>query len=167
MLDKRHWVVFFAGTHCLDTGAEARNGQNNDIADLLGSLHASEVFPGDVALARAHIEELGVVEVAEDGVGPDSRAGELNDALGVVTELASLLAVQSLLRDVGDNVDENRVTGLRLDGPLAELDAAGVPVSPVWAVRVSLNANDHAVRAGSHVLRDPVGGALEGGGVDV
>ena len=84
MLHKSHRVVIFTGAHLLDARAKARNGQDDDIANLLGCLHSSEVFPGDVALACGHVEIFGVIEEAEDGIGPQRGSGELDDALGVL-----------------------------------------------------------------------------------
>lgn len=167
MLDKGHGIVVLASAHGLDARAEAGNGQHNDIADLLGGLHAGKVLPGDVALAGAHVKVVGVVEEAKDGVCPAGGAGELDDALVVLVEVALGLALERLVGDVGDDVDQNGVAGLGLHGPLAELDAARVPVGPVWAVRVGLDANDHAVGVCGDVGGDPVGGALQGRGVNV
>ena len=121
---KGHRVVVFAGAHLSHAGREAGDWQNDNIADLLSGLHAGELLPGDVALAVGHVEVLRVVEVAEDEVGPERRASELDDVLVVVGQLACALADERLLGDVGDNVTQHGVAGLGLDGPLAELDAA-------------------------------------------
>ena len=83
-----HWVVILASTHGLNAGAEACDGQDNDITNFLGRLHAGKVFPCNVTLACAHIEVVGVVEVVEDGIGPDSGPGKLDDAFVVFAELA-------------------------------------------------------------------------------
>lgn len=69
--------------------------------------------------------------------------------------------------NVGDHIDKNGVAGLGLDGPLAKLDATRVPVSPVRAIRISLNANDHTVRVAGDIGRNPVSGTLQRVGVDV
>lgn len=145
VLDECHRVVVLAGAHGLDTRAKARDWQHDDIANLLGCLHAGEVLPRDVALAGFHVEKVGVVEEAKDGIGPARGTGELDYALVVLGELALSLALECLVGDVRYNVDEDGVTGLGLHGPLTELDAARVPLCPIWAVRVGLNANDHAV----------------------
>lgn len=162
VLHKSHWVIWLACTHCLYSWAEAGDGQNNDIANLFRRLHAGEVFPGDVALAGAHVKVVGVVEEGKDAVGPHGWACKLNDAAVVLGKGTGLLALQRLLCDICYDVDENRVAGLRLDGPLAELDAARVPFSPVCSVGVGLDANDHAVGVGRDVVGDPVCGALQG-----
>lgn len=145
VLHKCHLVVVFASAHGLDARTEACNRQDNDVADLLWCLHACEVLPCDVSLASAHVEVIGIVKVGKNGVRPDRRASELNYALVVLVEFAQLLALQRLLCNVRYNVDEYWVTGLRLDGPLAELNAARVPGRPVGAIWIGLDANDHAV----------------------
>ena len=151
VLDKRHWIVVLSSAHGLDARAETGDGQHDDIANLLGRLHASKVLPGDVALAGAHVEVVRVVEKVEDGICPARRAGEFDDAPVVLCELALGLALEGLVGYVGDDVDKNGVAGLCLHGPLAELDAAGVPLGPVWAVWVSLDANNHAVGVGGNI----------------
>jgi hypothetical protein len=167
MLDESHRVVLFTSTHCLDARAEAGNGQNDDVANFLGGLHAGEILPGDVALACAHIEVFGIVEVCENSIGPYRRAGELDYALVVLGEGAGLLTVERFLGDVRDDIDEHGVARLGLDSPLAELDAARVPLSPVWTVRICLNSNDHAVGVGRHIAGDPIRRALQRGSVNV
>ena len=59
------------------------------------------------------------------------------------------------------------MTWLGLDGPLAKLDPAGIPVLPVRSVRIGFNANDEADHFPGKLLRDPFGGGFECGGVDV
>lgn len=59
------------------------------------------------------------------------------------------------------------MAGLRLDGPLAELDAARVPFRPVGTVWVCLDANDQADGGAVEALREPVGCGFEDVGVDV
>ena len=145
MLHKSHRVIFLASAHCLDARAEARNGQDDNIANLLRLLHAREVGKSDVATAGAHVEIGRIVEEGENAIGPQPGPSELDYAFVVLGELALSLALQGLLGDVGDHVNEDGVSGLRLDGPLAELDATRVPVSPIRAIRISLDANDHAV----------------------
>ena len=70
MLHECHWVIFFAGFHCLDTWAEARNWQNDNVANLLRLRHAGEVGKRDVATASAHVEVGRIVEEGKDAVGP-------------------------------------------------------------------------------------------------
>lgn len=167
MLHESHWVILLASAHGLDARAETRDGQDDNIADLLGCLHAGEVFPGDVPLAGAHIKVVWIVEIRENGVGPDGWASELDYAFVVLAKSARLLAVEGLLGDVCDDVDKYRMAWLGLDGPLAELDAARVPLSPVWPVWISLDANDHAVGICRHILGNPVGCTLQGRCINV
>src|SRR4051794_26187197 len=93
VLNKSHGVVIFASAHGLDPRAEAGDGENDDIADLLGRLHTCKVLPGDVTLGGAHIEVVGIVEECENGVGPDGRTRELDDALGILAECTSIFAL--------------------------------------------------------------------------
>ncbi len=167
VLDKSHWVIVFASTHCLDSRAETSDRQDNDIANLLGCFHAGKVLPGNVAVAGAHIEVIWVVEVGENSVCPDGWASEFNDTLVVLAKKTSLLALQSFLRDGSYNVNEDRVTGLGLNCPLAKLNATRVPISPIWTIGISLNANHHAVRIGRHIRGDPISSALQRNRVNV
>lgn len=161
MLDESHLVVFLTSAHGLNTRAEAGDGQNNNVADLLRRLHAGEVLPCDVALAGAHVEVVRVVEVVENAVGPDRGASKLDYTLVVLAELACLLAAQCLLCNICNHVNEDGVARLRLNCPLAELNAAGVPLSPVWTIWVGFDTNNHAVGAGWHILGYPIGCALQ------
>lgn len=167
MLHESHRIVLFASVHRFNARAEAGDWKNNDVADLLWLLHSGEMGVGDVALAGAHVEIGWVVEEGEDAVGPKTGAGELNDAFVVLCEFALCLALQSFLGNIGNHIDEDGMAGLRLDGPLAELNATGVPVGPVRAIRISLDADDHAVRIAGHIVRNPISGTLQRVRVDV
>ena len=171
MFHKRHRIVVFARAHSLDAGTERGNGQDDDIAHPLRRLDAGEVLPGDVALAGRHIEVVLVVEVIEDGIGPDSRPGELHDRLllgrGVGAERAFALHLQRVLGDLGDDLAQHGMPRFGLDGPLAELDAARVPVVPVRSIGVGFDADDEAVRGARHLGRHPVHGGFERRRVDV
>lgn len=70
MLHECHRVIFFTGFHCLDTRAEARNWQDNNVTNLLRLRHASEMGESNVATAGAHVEVGGIVEEGKDAVGP-------------------------------------------------------------------------------------------------
>ena len=167
MLHIGHWVVVLASTHGLNAGAEACDGQDNDITNFLGRLHAGKVFPCNVTLACAHIEVVGVVEVVEDGIGPDSGPGKLDDAFVVFAELARVLAVKCLLGDVCNNINKHGMARLRLNSPLAELDAAGVPLGPVRAIWISLDADDHSVGVRGYVRGYPIRRRLQCRSVDI
>lgn len=168
MLHKRHRVVILSGTHLAHTRTEARDGQDDDIADLLGQGHAGEISPGDVPIASGHVKVPLVVHVVEDDIGPHSGPGELNDVLVLERpQQASLLLLQGQERDVGYDLAQDRVAGFGLDGPLAELDAARVPLRPVGPVRISLDAHDQAHGLLGDARREPVNGRPDGEGVDV
>lgn len=77
MLDERHWIVRFLGAHLLHSWTEARNGKDDDIAHLLGRLHASESLPRDIL--PIHLVIRRVVQITENRIGPDRRAGEFHD----------------------------------------------------------------------------------------
>jgi hypothetical protein len=161
MLHKRHWVVVFASIHLLDAGTETRDGQDNDIANLLRGLHACEVLPSDIALASAHVKEIGIVKEIEDNVGPKPRASKLDNTLVVLAEFAVCFALESFLRDVCYDVYEDRVTRFRLNCPLAELNSARIPFGPVWAVWISLDTNNHAIGVAGNIVRNPICSALQ------
>ena len=59
------------------------------------------------------------------------------------------------------------MAGLALDRPLAKLDAAAVPISPVGTVGVGFDANDEANCRARNVGGEPVEGALERVCVDI
>ena len=161
VLHERHWVVIFASVHLLDARTETRDRQDDDIANLLRGLHACEVLPSDIALASAHVEEIGGVKEIEDNVGPKPRACELNDTLVVLAEFVVRFALESFLSDVCYDVYENRVARFRLNCPLAELNSARVPFSPVWAVWISLDTNNHAIRVAGNIVGNPICSALQ------
>jgi len=170
VLHKRHRAVDILGAHLLHAGAEASDGQDDDVADLLVLLDAGKVHGGDVPRdALLVLEVLGVVEVAEDGVRPDGGARKLDDALVHLGlgEDAGLLHAQRVLGDGRDDIAQHGVAGLGLDGPLAELDAARVPLVPVGPVGVCLDADDEADGGPVEVRGQPVDGGLERDGVDV
>jgi len=112
VFDKGHGIVLFASTHGLDSGAEASDGKDDDIADLLGLLHASEMVVRNVALAGAHVEVGGVVEEGENAVGPHARACELNDTLVILCELALGLALERFLSYIGHDIHQDGVARL-------------------------------------------------------
>jgi hypothetical protein len=161
VLHKRHWIVVFASIHLLDARTETRNGQDDDVADLSRGLHACEVLPSDVALASGHVKKVGVVEEIEDNIGPNPRACELNNTLVVFAEFVVCFALESFLRDIGYDVYEDGVTWFGLNCPLAELNSARVPFSPVWAVWISLDTNNHAIRVAGNIVGDPICSALQ------
>lgn len=168
MLNKRHRIIIVLGTHLLDTRREAGNGQNDNIANTLARLHAGKVVIVDAALAGIEVKEAGVVEVVHDGVGPDGRASQIHDTGAAEgSELAVVLHFERSIGDAGDDITQHGVTRLALDGPLAELDAAAVPVSPVGAVGVGLNTNDETNRLLRDRGGDPSVGTLDSIGVNV
>src|SRR5690606_27693795 len=78
-----------------------------------------------------------------------------------------LLSFQGLHRDVCNDFSEHRMAWLRLNSPLAELDAARIPLGPIWPVWIRLNSNDEANRAGLELRGDPFGCWLQGLSIDV
>lgn len=168
MFDIGHWIVVVASAHLTNTRAETCNGQNNDIANLFGLSDACKMFPGDVALAGRHVKVVRVVEKGENGIGPDGRAGEFDNRVnGGFCQLAGFLATQSFVGDGSDQIAQDGMARLGLNGPLAELNAARVPVVPVRTVGVGFYANDHAVAGARDVGGHPFGGALQGASVNV
>ena len=167
MFDKSHRVINLTGVHLTDTRTEAGDGQYYHISNLSDILDAGEVGPGDVAEAQLRLKVTAVVEVGKDSVRPPSWTGEFNHAATFDVKRAGLLPVQRLFGDVGDNVDEDGMTGFGLDGPLAELHSSRVPLGPVLPVRVGFDANHQPDGA----TRDPVGEPFVGGpkcgGVDI
>lgn len=81
MLYERHGIVVFPSSHLAHAGAETRDGQHDDVANLLGRRHAGEVLPRDISIACGHIEVPLIVHVAEDGIGPHGGSRELDDVL--------------------------------------------------------------------------------------
>ncbi|KAL7353079.1 hypothetical protein ACKS0A_03844 [Histoplasma ohiense] len=165
MQDKGHRMAGVLGAHLADAGAEARDGQDDDVAHLALHGDAGKVLGGQVpAVRRARgLEVLGVVEVAEDAVGPDGGAGELDDGLvhDAREQDAGALHAQGVLSDGGDDVAQHRVARLGLDGPLAELQLARVPQVPVLAVVcVGLDADDQADGGAVDVGGEPLDGGL-------
>lgn len=170
VLHKRHRVVHILGTHLLHTGAEARDRQDDHVADLLVLRDARKVHRGDVLRVPVLVPEvLRVVEVPEHGVRPDRRTRELDDALVHLGlgEDALPLHSQRVFRDGRDDVAQHRVARFRLDRPLAELDPARVPLVPIGPVRVGLDADDEADGRTVKVLGEPVDGGFERDCVDV
>lgn len=156
MPDERHWVVRFLGAHLLHPWAEARNGEDDDIAHLLGSLHAGESLPRDVL--PIHLIIRWVVQITENGIRPDGRAGEFHDAFIklLFLQYTQLLHPECVFGDGGDNVAEDRMAGFGLNGPLAKLNPARIPVMPVGSIGVCLNANDEANGGSGDLRRKPV-----------
>jgi len=59
------------------------------------------------------------------------------------------------------------VAGFSLDGPLAELYPARVPVFPICSVGVGFNTNNETDCGAGYFVWYPVGRGTDGGGVDV
>lgn len=78
---KCHRVVVFTSAHLADAWRETRDGQDDHVTHFLSLGYAGKVLPRDVAFARGHIEEFGVVEELEDDISPDRWTGELYNTL--------------------------------------------------------------------------------------
>lgn len=167
MLDKRHGIVRFLGAHLLHPWAEARDGEDDDIAHLLGGLDAGESLPRDVL--PIHLVIRRVVQITEHGVGPDGRAGEFHDGLIELLffQDPKLLHSKGVFGDGGDDVAENRMAGFGLNGPLAELNPARIPVTPVHSVGVGFNANNETDRGARDLGGKPVRRGLQCRGVNI
>ena len=169
VLHKRHLIFRVLGPHLLHPRTEARNGKNDDIANLAGAFDPGKVLPRDVLPALPDSKVLGVVEKVEDGIRPHGRARKLHDTLVELraVEMSQLFHPQRLFGDGRNDVAKHGVTRLGLDSPLAKLYPARVPVLPVRSIRIGFNANDEADCFPGKLRRDPFGGGFECGGVDV
>ena len=167
MLDTRHGVIIFPGTHLTHARTEAGNGKDDDVSDLLDLLHAGEVPPGHIPLAGPHVKVVLIVEIGKHTIRPEGRTGKLDDAIASALERASLLPPQRFFGDGGDDVDQDGMSGLGLDGPLAELDPARVPFRPIRPIWIGLDADHEPIARAGNGVGHPFVRRFQDGGVDI
>jgi len=167
MKHKRLRIIHLSRPHWPHSRTKARNRQDHHITHLLRPFHPRKYRPINPMSLPASIVILWVIKKVKYDICPYCRSCELHHIVMLDMQLPRPLQLECRFGDVGYNLSQHRMPGLALDGPLAELYSARVPVLPVGAIWVSFDADDKANLIRLECVGKPFGSWFERAGVDI
>jgi hypothetical protein len=149
------------GPHVADTGAEASDGKNQNVAHSLVLNLVGEILVRD--------DRVEAIEEPKHSVRPSCRSCEFdNGAIHLPLFKQSCIShPHGFLNNESHDVNENRMTGQGLDRPLTELNPTGIPLFPIRSIRVSFDPDDDSNFMTIHAMGYPIFNGFQGCRIDI